>query len=114
MSSRAFLLVHGIGDFPPGLALKGAARALEERFNALAPCVESSDDAARTCTRDYRLHDGALRLSEYHWSGAFGKLRRLNPLRTLWRLLGFIRALPALGAYGSSSLFQSRYEPGVP
>lgn len=108
MASRAFLLVHGIGDFPPGLALKGAARALEERFKALAPCVESSDDAARTCTRDYRLDDGALRLSEYHWSGAFGKLRRLNPLRTLWHLLALFRALPALGAYGSSRPLQRR------
>lgn len=108
MSNHAFLMVHGIGDFSPGLALASAAQSLQNRFPNLESLEETQDAAGRTRSRNYRSDGGTVRLVEYHWSGTFGKLRRLNPLRTFWRVFALFHALPSLGAYGSNQAWQRR------
>ncbi|MEO1035890.1 MAG: hypothetical protein AAFX44_10055 [Pseudomonadota bacterium] len=111
MPDRAFLLIHGIGDFAPGLALENATMAIRRRF----PDVEPDEQQVRRSTAGTTLQysdviwkTATIRIAEFHWAGSFGKLRRFNPLRTLWRLFQLFYVLPALGAYGSDSRRRQR------
>ena len=108
MSKHAILMIHGIGDFAAGLALAAGAQSLLTRFPNLESSEETLDESGHTRFRDFQSDAGTVRLSEYHWSGSFGKLRRLNPLLTLWRIFGLFHALPSLGAFGSKQALQRR------
>lgn len=106
MSKHAILLVHGIGDFSAGRALTAGAQSLLKHFPNLEASEETRDGNEHTRSRDFRSDGGTVRVSEFHWSGAFGKLRRLNLLRTLWRIFSLFQALPALGTFGSKQPVQ--------
>lgn len=108
MSKHAILMVHGIGDFAAGHALAAGTQSLQKRFPNLEASEETQDECGLTRFRDFHSDAGTVRLSEYHWSGAFGKLRRLNPLHTLWQIFGLFHALPSLGAFGSKQALQRR------
>ena len=108
MTKQAYVIIHGVGDFKAGNALRKTLEAISERYPEVSQSEERSIGGASFRYHDVTVGEDHVRVGEFHWSGAFGKLRRFNPFRTFWYVFGLFSLLPGLGAHGSTNAAQSR------
>lgn len=114
MSERtSIILVHGIGDFEPGSSLQPLIKEGKSQIQQLSLGGlyqrEAKDKAINIQSQSLEINDRTVNVVEFHWSGAAGKINRLNIFKSFWLVFSMLLNLPRLGAWSSKSTFQHRF-----
>ncbi len=101
------LLVHGIGDTAPGSVLEPAVKEIHRQLSDATQTrledISSDSDRTKLLYQSLRWKQIQLDLTEFHWSGLAGKIRRTHFLTSFRYLVSILWFLPGLGAWGSKS-----------
>src|SRR5262249_10869589 len=102
----AVVAIHGIGDLAAGSVLLSTAKTLEKIYpqaTVTGPPLLEEGTSIRTDEGQIQIHqlhmrwqDQPLDLYEFNWATAGGKIRLLNPVGSVWKILGLIVEFPRM------------------
>lgn len=103
----AVILIHGIGDIKRTDVLESASRAIRNlvptaRIGEATAYADLTDGAVMIDAVDISLETGEVKLVEFYWANAVGKIRLWRPLQSLAMVLELFSVAPMLAVLGGN------------